>query len=29
MVAGILVILMGVMMLLANPAGHGHHAHPH
>jgi len=28
-VAGILVILMGVMMLLANPAGHGHHAHPH
>jgi len=29
MVAGILVILMGFMMLLANPAGHGHHAHPH
>jgi sulfite exporter TauE/SafE len=29
MVAGILVILMGVMMLLANPGGHGHHAHPH
>jgi sulfite exporter TauE/SafE len=29
MVAGILVILMGVFMLLANPAGHGHHAHPH
>jgi sulfite exporter TauE/SafE len=28
-VAGILVILMGFMMLLANPAGHGHHAHPH
>ena len=29
LVAGLLVILMGVMMLLANPAGHGHHAHPH
>ena len=29
MAAGILVILMGFMMLLANPAGHGHHAHPH
>lgn len=29
MVAGLLVILMGVMMLLANPAGHGHHSHPH
>jgi sulfite exporter TauE/SafE len=27
-VAGILVIFMGVAMLLANPAGHGHHAHP-
>jgi sulfite exporter TauE/SafE len=27
--AGLLVILMGVVMLLANPAGHGHHAHPH
>ena len=29
LIAGLLVILMGVMMLLANPAGHGHHAHPH
>ena len=29
LVAGILVILMGVMMLLANPSGHGHHSHPH
>jgi sulfite exporter TauE/SafE len=29
MVAGILVILMGIMMLLANPTGHGHHAHHH
>jgi sulfite exporter TauE/SafE len=29
LVAGLLVILMGVMMLLANPAGQGHHAHPH
>ena len=29
LVAGILVIVMGVMMLLANPAGQGHHAHPH
>jgi len=29
MVAGLLVILVGVMMLLANPAGHGHHSHPH
>ncbi|MEN8109159.1 MAG: sulfite exporter TauE/SafE family protein [Pseudomonadota bacterium] len=28
LVAGILVISMGVAMLLANPAGHGHHAHP-
>jgi sulfite exporter TauE/SafE len=28
-VAGLLVILMGVMMLLANPVGHAHHAHPH
>lgn len=27
--AGLLVILMGVMMLLANPAGQGHHSHPH
>jgi len=27
--AGILVILLGGMMLLANPAGHGHHAQPH
>ena len=29
LIAGILVMLMGVAMLLANPAGHGHHAHPH
>jgi sulfite exporter TauE/SafE len=29
LVAGILVIVMGVMMLLANPSGHGHHSHPH
>jgi len=29
LVAGLLVILMGVMMLLANPSGQGHHAHPH
>ncbi len=26
--AGILVILMGIVILLANPSGHGHHAHP-
>ena len=26
--AGVLVILMGGMLLLANPAGHGHHAQP-
>ena len=26
---GILVILMGLALLLANPAGHGHHAQPH
>jgi hypothetical protein len=29
LVAGILVMLMGVAMLLAIPSGHGHHAHPH
>ena len=29
LVAGLLVILMGVAMLLANPSGHGHHSHPH
>jgi len=29
LVAGLLVILLGVAMLLANPSGHGHHAHPH
>ena len=29
LVAGLLVMLMGVMMLLANPTGQGHHAHPH
>ena len=29
LVAGLLVILMGVLMLLANPSGHGHHSHPH
>jgi hypothetical protein len=27
--AGVLVILLGGMMLLANPAGHGHDAQPH
>jgi sulfite exporter TauE/SafE len=27
--AGILVILMGLALLLANPGGHGHHAQPH
>jgi sulfite exporter TauE/SafE len=26
--AGLLVILMGIAMLLAIPARHGHHAHP-
>jgi sulfite exporter TauE/SafE len=29
MLAGILVIVMGILMLLANPSGQGHHAHPH
>ena len=29
LVAGLLVILMGAMMVLANPSGHGHHSHPH
>jgi hypothetical protein len=28
LVTGMLVIFMGVAMLLVNPAGHGHHAHP-
>jgi sulfite exporter TauE/SafE len=28
MLAGILVIVMGILMLLANPSGQGHHAHP-
>jgi sulfite exporter TauE/SafE len=28
-VAGLTVILLGVVMLLAKPAGHGHHAQPH
>jgi hypothetical protein len=28
LVAGLLVMLMGIAMLLANPAGHGHHPHP-
>jgi sulfite exporter TauE/SafE len=28
MLAGIIVIVMGILMLLANPSGHGHHAHP-
>jgi sulfite exporter TauE/SafE len=28
MAAGGLVIVLGVTMLLANPLGHGHHAHP-
>ena len=27
--AGVIVILLGGMLLLANPAGHGHHAQPH
>lgn len=27
--AGILVIFLGIFMLVANPSGHGHHAHPH
>lgn len=27
--AGVMVILLGCMMLLASPAGHGHHAKPH
>ena len=26
--AGLCVILLGIVMLLANPSGHGHHAHP-
>jgi sulfite exporter TauE/SafE len=26
--AGILVVLMGVVMLLAIPGRHGHHSHP-
>lgn len=29
LLAGLVVIAMGIMMLLANPSGHGHHAHPH
>jgi sulfite exporter TauE/SafE len=29
LIAGILVIFMGILMLLANPSGHGHHAQPH
>ena len=28
MLAGIIVIVMGILMLLANPSGHGHHSHP-
>jgi sulfite exporter TauE/SafE len=28
-VAGILVIVLGLVLLLANPGHHGHHAHPH
>jgi sulfite exporter TauE/SafE len=28
MLAGIIVIVMGILMLLANPSGQGHHAHP-
>jgi cytochrome c biogenesis protein CcdA len=27
-IAGVLVIALGAMMLLANPAGHGHHSQP-
>ena len=29
LIAGILVIFLGIIMLLANPSGHGHHAQPH
>lgn len=28
LLAGVVVMVMGVFMLLANPSGHGHHAHP-
>jgi hypothetical protein len=28
-VAGVLVIVLGLMLLLAIPGMHGHHAHPH
>lgn len=28
LLAGVMVIVMGVLMLLANPSGHGHHSHP-
>ena len=28
LLAGVVVMAMGVFMLLANPSGHGHHAHP-
>lgn len=28
LLAGITVIFLGILMLLANPSGHGHHAHP-
>jgi sulfite exporter TauE/SafE len=29
LLAGVVVILLGIAMLVANPAGHGHHAQPH
>ncbi|MDH3887665.1 MAG: sulfite exporter TauE/SafE family protein [Gammaproteobacteria bacterium] len=28
LLAGVMVIVMGILMLLANPSGHGHHSHP-
>jgi sulfite exporter TauE/SafE len=28
LLAGVVVMVMGVFMLLANPSGHGHHSHP-
>jgi sulfite exporter TauE/SafE len=28
LLAGAVVMVMGVFMLLANPSGHGHHSHP-
>jgi sulfite exporter TauE/SafE len=29
LLAGVIVILLGIAMLVANPSGHGHHAQPH